>query len=315
MAFHEVQFPVDISYGSSGGPGFSTTVIETDGGFEERNARWATARHRYSVEYGVKSADQISALIAFYMARQGALYGFRYRDWIDYTTASDHVSAPTNADHSIGTGDGTETQFQISKIYASGAISHTRNITKPVADTVLVAVDSVSKTEGVDFSVDTTTGTVTLNIAPTAGQDVTAGCEFDVPVRFGKGADDLLSINLEAYDISALSGIEVVEIKDETPVSQEYFYGGAADIITAVSYQLAVNSGRVLTVDATVVSLKIYLPPTTGLSAGGPYFIIYGATGTNDFTVSVDATQDIATVTDGDVVTVYLADGGTWVVV
>ncbi len=36
MSFHDVRFPTDISYGSSGGPGFSTAIIEVDSGAEER---------------------------------------------------------------------------------------------------------------------------------------------------------------------------------------------------------------------------------------------------------------------------------------
>jgi len=315
MAFHEVQFPAEISYGSSGGPGFNTIIVETDSGAEERSARWSSARRRYSAEYGIRGRDDISSLITFYMGRRGSLYGFRYKDWPDYTTASDGVSAPAVDDAVIGTGDGAETQFQLSKTYTSGAGSITRNITKPVTSSVLVAVNAVTKTEGVDFTVDTTTGIVTFTVAPTATHSITAGCEFDVPCRFGKGADALLSVSLDDYDISSIGSIEIVEITDETPVAGEYWMGGAADITTAAAYTLSVSSGRVLTIDATVASLKIYLPSTTGLPAGGPYFVIIGAIGANDFDVAIDATQDLVTVSDGDVVTIYLADGGTWVIV
>ena len=43
-AFHEVQFPPDISYGASGGPTYATSVVTTVSGFEKRNANWSQAR-------------------------------------------------------------------------------------------------------------------------------------------------------------------------------------------------------------------------------------------------------------------------------
>jgi hypothetical protein len=44
VQFSEERFPEDISYGSSGGPGFSTDIVVTQGGFEQRNINWQVAR-------------------------------------------------------------------------------------------------------------------------------------------------------------------------------------------------------------------------------------------------------------------------------
>ena len=44
MAFVEVQFPTDISYGSSGGPEYATDIVATNSGYEQRNINWAQAR-------------------------------------------------------------------------------------------------------------------------------------------------------------------------------------------------------------------------------------------------------------------------------
>ena len=70
-SFHEVQFPCDISYGSSGGPEFSTDVVITHSGYEQRNINWSEARARYNVTHGVKTQSQLDVLIAFFRARCG----------------------------------------------------------------------------------------------------------------------------------------------------------------------------------------------------------------------------------------------------
>jgi uncharacterized protein (TIGR02217 family) len=81
----------------------------------------------------------------------------------------------------LGTGDDTQTQFQLVKHYPSGSVVEVRTITKPVAGTVRVYLDDVEQASV--WSVDTTTGLVTFSAAPALGVEVTADFEFDVPVR------------------------------------------------------------------------------------------------------------------------------------
>lgn len=69
--FHEIQFPPDISYGASGGPGHSTRIVTTVSGHEWRNANWAMARGRWNVAHGLKKREQVAELIAFSRARRG----------------------------------------------------------------------------------------------------------------------------------------------------------------------------------------------------------------------------------------------------
>ena len=88
MGFVEEQFPTDISYGSSGGPEFSTDIVTAQSGHEQRNSNWAEARARYNVAHGVKSQTQLDALIAFFRARKGRACGFRFKDWIDYKASN-----------------------------------------------------------------------------------------------------------------------------------------------------------------------------------------------------------------------------------
>ena len=78
-SFHEVRFPDNIAYGATGGPEFATTVVATSAGHEKRNVNWSEARGRWDVASGLKKRVQIDELIAFFRARRGKAYGFRFK--------------------------------------------------------------------------------------------------------------------------------------------------------------------------------------------------------------------------------------------
>jgi uncharacterized protein (TIGR02217 family) len=84
MSFHETRFPTDISRGAQGGPERRTDVVVLGSGFEERNARWANSRRAWNAGYGIKSLDDLHAVIAFFEERRGKLYGFRWKDHADF---------------------------------------------------------------------------------------------------------------------------------------------------------------------------------------------------------------------------------------
>ena len=209
MPFLETpRFPDSISYGSMGGPGFNTTVIEIKSGYEQRNVNWTNARHKYDVAYGVKTIEQLEDLIDYFQAVGGKAYGFRYKDWADYKSV--HTSQTVGiSDQVLGTGDGATTQFQLIKKYTKGAFSRTRSINKPVAGTVRVSIDDVEQTETTDFTVDTTTGIITFVAAPANGEVVKAGFQFDVPVRFDT---DQLSVSIDDYNQGAAQ-VPLIELK------------------------------------------------------------------------------------------------------
>ncbi|HEX3485562.1 MAG TPA: DUF2460 domain-containing protein [Micropepsaceae bacterium] len=207
MAFHETRFPTGIAFGSSGGPARKTEIVTLGSGFEERNAVWANSRRRYDVGYGVRSLDDIHAVIGFFEARMGRLYGFRFKDFADFKSCAPNVAVAAG-DSIIGSGNGTATEFSLAKLYSSGAGSWTRAIKKPVAGTVRVALNGVEAMSG--WSVDTTMGVVTFVSAPASGVIITAGFEFDVPVRFDT---DYLEVDLSAFAAGAIPKIPLVEIK------------------------------------------------------------------------------------------------------
>ena len=205
MSFHEIRFPTALAFKSTGGPERKTEIVTLGSGFEERNAVWTNSRRRYDAGYGVKSLDDLHAVIAFFEARQGRLTGFRFKDWSDFKSCAPGA-ASSPLDQALGTGDGHATVFPLTKTYASGPSSWTRTIAKPVAGTIRVAVAGVEITSG--FSVDTTTGLVTFISAPTGA--LTAGFEFDVPARFDT---DQLSINLSTFAAGEIPSIPLVEIR------------------------------------------------------------------------------------------------------
>ncbi|MFN9322241.1 MAG: TIGR02217 family protein [Holosporales bacterium] len=207
MSFHPVLFPVDISYGSAGGPQFSTDVVETISGFEQRNVNWSQARLRYNVAYGVRSAAQLETLLAFFRARQGKAYGFRFRDWTDYQSCP-AAASPAPLDQNLGSGDGTNKMFALRKAYTSGATTVYRSITKPVAGSIRVALNGVEQLSG--WTIDTETGLVTFTAAPASGVSVTAGFLFDVPVRFDS---DTLSLSLDSYGVGSANGVDLIEVR------------------------------------------------------------------------------------------------------
>jgi uncharacterized protein (TIGR02217 family) len=211
MAFHDVRFPTAISFGASGGPERRTEIVTLGSGAEERNQRWADSRRAYNAGYGVKSIDDLYAVIAFFEERRGRLHAFRWRDSTDCKSCAPSAT-PAPTDQVIGSGDGQTASFQLVKAYGSEFAPWQRTIAKPVADSVRVAVDGVELTKGTAFTCDTETGVVTFNTGhiPAANAVITAGYEFDVPVRFDI---DRLEISLDGFRHGSIPNIPVVEVR------------------------------------------------------------------------------------------------------
>lgn len=208
MAFHEILFPVDIALNSEGGPGRKTEIVALASGHEQRNSPWAGSRRSFNAGYGVKSVEDIEAVVAFFEARHGRLHGFRFRDPFDYKSCS-ITKTPQADDQLIATADGVMADFQLVKRYDSGGASYVRAITKPVSTSVVIAVDGLMLQSGVDFTVNDTSGMVSFTIAPTAGVVITAGFLFDTPVRFD--TDDL-RVNLAAFKAGDIPSIALLEV-------------------------------------------------------------------------------------------------------
>jgi uncharacterized protein (TIGR02217 family) len=209
MSFHEVRFPANLSFGSLGGPERLTEIVTLANGFEERNTPWTHSRRRYDAGLGMRSLSDIDALIAFFEARRGRLFGFRWKDWSDYRSSSSLTDVDFE-DQAIGVGDGQTRDFQLVKIYRSGEMSYTREIRKPVQGTVRVGLQGDVQREGVDFDVALTSGIITFADAPPQGATVTAGFEFDVPVRFDT---DSIQTSVASFKAGEIPNVPVVEVR------------------------------------------------------------------------------------------------------
>jgi uncharacterized protein (TIGR02217 family) len=205
-AFHEVSFPLAIAFHSTGGPGRRTEIVTLGSGHEERNAVWSGSRRRYDVGSGVRTLDDLAAVIAFFEARAGRLAGFRFKDFADCKSCAPG-SVPAATDQALGSGDGATRIFRLRKAYADTAAAYVRDIVKPVAGSVIVAADGVALDGG--FHADAATGLVTFDAAPADGAALTAGFVFDTPVRFDT---DTLSVNLAGVAAGEMASIPLVEI-------------------------------------------------------------------------------------------------------
>lgn len=209
MQFHEVRFPASLSFGSIGGPERLTDVVTLANGFEERNTPWKHSRRRYDAGVAMRSLDDIETLIAFFEARQGQMYGFRWKDWTDYKSGRARA-APQFADQILGAGDDVTAQVQLIKTYRSGEITYARPITKPVAGSVRVALGDEEVLEGVHYEVDTQTGVLHFAHPVNAGVRISAGFEFDVPVRFDI---DRIHTSLASFQAGEVPNVPVVEVR------------------------------------------------------------------------------------------------------
>lgn len=211
MNFHEVRFPTSISRASSAGTERKTQIVVLGSGHEERNSSWANSRRFYNAGYGVRTLDDLNRVIEFYEERRGRLYGFRWKDRLDHKSCRPSQT-PQPTDQVLGTGDGARTAFQLVKAYGSAFASWQRDIAKPVTGTVRVAVDGIEQQVLTEFTVDAATGTVTFTetAVPGIGALVTAGFEFDVPVRFD---EDRLEVNLDHFDAGQIPHIPIREIR------------------------------------------------------------------------------------------------------
>lgn len=209
-SFHDVHFPLAVSFGATGGPERKNEIVLLTSGREKRNARFAHSRRRYDAGTGVRSLEDLQEVVAFFEARRGSLHAFRFRDPFDMKSCR-ASETPGSLDQELGTGDGATARFPLVKIYGEGDDAYRRPILKPVAGSLRVAVGGEEKQAPDDFSFDEVTGEVVFKpgAVPAAGTVVTAGFAFDVPVRFDV---ERLESSLTAFKAGQIPTIPLVEV-------------------------------------------------------------------------------------------------------
>lgn len=199
------RFPESISYGSSGGPSFTTHIFTGTSSYEQRTIAWSLARGRWNVGLGIRDRDDMDAVRSFFYEMRGRAIGFRFKDWHDYALT----------DELIGTGNGATTVFQLRKTYGT-TNPYVRTITKPVVGTLTVMVGTTNVPVGDSnpnrVTPDYTTGLLTFgsSVIPAAMAEIRVTGTFDVPVRFDV---DQLSATHEGFETETWGDIPIVEIE------------------------------------------------------------------------------------------------------
>ena len=206
MIFTDAIFPVNISYGSSGGPYIPTSMVRLRSGAVHSNQPWQAPMRRYDASVGIREEYELQQVVEFWEAHRGPLYGFRWKDWSDYKSGSAYDPI-TPTDQIIGTGDGISRIFPITKKYGTGSVAAYRRITKPKNLSVIVAVGGLLVT---NYVVDYGMGLIIFNTAPANGATVTCGYEFEVPCHF---SSETLAVRLDHWNASSISAIDVEEIR------------------------------------------------------------------------------------------------------
>jgi uncharacterized protein (TIGR02217 family) len=206
MAYHDVRFPDAIAQGAQIIPAFSTAVAVSSGGREQRQGNWALPRRRYNVGTGLQRRADAATLLAFFMARQGRLHSFRFKDWSDYALPR----------QTIGTTNGSLATFQVFKTYVSGPTTATRALTRLISGTVRCWVNNVEVfigAGGSQFQVNLAAGIITIGatLAATSGQAVEAACEFDVHARFDS---DEIALTQRSFEIGEWPDVPVIEVRE-----------------------------------------------------------------------------------------------------
>jgi uncharacterized protein (TIGR02217 family) len=202
--FDDVLFPIEIGQQASVAPTFSTSIVTSASGFEARNANWAQARLRFDAGPGVRGDAELETLLSFFRARRGPAVAFRFRDPYD-NSSNGMTDPPIATDQAIGTGDGSSDSFELVKTYGSG---EQRRITRPIAGTVKVALGGTELATG--WVLDDK-GVVRFDEPPAAGAAVTAGFEFDTPVRF---AEDSIEVNRATFLAGEAPSVPLIEVRE-----------------------------------------------------------------------------------------------------
>lgn len=194
------RFPACPRFGFMSEPMRSVTIITRKSGHERRNVNWAYPLQRITLTVGPSEGGDaaVQEIIEFWHAVGGETYGFRVKDYADYKSC--YVgSTITSTDQPLGQNLDSPTEYQMLKRYTAGAMSSDRIVSKPVQGTILIADGGTLKTETADYSIDYTTGLVTLNFTPSGA--MTWGGEFDVPMRFD-GPLPVEIVNLRQQSVS-----------------------------------------------------------------------------------------------------------------
>lgn len=211
VVHNSARFPLFLSYGSAGGPGFATEIAEAAGGWTWRNGQWSRPLWRWDAGSALRTAEDLAVLRRFHRLRHGRLYGFRMRDPIDFSTGAwvgQTLTPPAATDQPL-VGTGTPDEFRCVIRHSADGYSVDERITRPRAEDFLCALDGIA-VDPAAYALDDTTGTVSFSIS-TAGKAATWGGTYDRPAAF---LSDWLPISIDSFASGSAPEIGIEEIRE-----------------------------------------------------------------------------------------------------
>jgi len=200
--------PVAHSQGSGSGPGFKTDVLQISSGHELRETPNERNRNSFTVNLTNKTQLELESFIKLVHICRGRGRIYRFKDWLEFTTTTPDGTI-TISDQTIGTGDGTQTAFQLTKTFfkdtGKSNIDNIRTISRPVPGTVRLSIDDV---ETFAFRIDHGIGKIFFDTAPLQGEVIKWGGEYDIPCRFN---NDDIRLNMKAFE-NGDSNFDLIEV-------------------------------------------------------------------------------------------------------
>lgn len=181
--FADIEFPRRIALGAMREPGWSTTLVENFGGFENANQNWANAKHSYDIGLAIRTETDYQLVLTHFHSVRGRWKKFPFKDFLDYRCEQSQGILIDNGDSPAG-------DFQLVKVYGTGDEAWHRWITRPMAGAVIYRTRAGSTTVA-SATVSLTTGRVVPS-GHVAGDTYAWSGQFFVPVRYG--SDKLPSI-------------------------------------------------------------------------------------------------------------------------
>ena len=206
--FLEERISADILTGASYQDDYLVNVVTDSGGNEYRSLYHPFPVRKFDISYLLEKVGMWAQLLNLYHRAHGKYGGFRIRAIDDFKTCAVNASINSTDQPALRLSAGV---YQLVKTYGTdktaGATGYPyRKIKKPVAGTVVVAKNGVSLGSG--WSVDYTTGLLTIGPDPAEGDAITWGGEFDIPVRF----NTTLPVGQDFTHYRSLDGIELIEL-------------------------------------------------------------------------------------------------------
>jgi uncharacterized protein (TIGR02217 family) len=201
--FVDLEFPRRLALGAVSEPGWSTSLAETFGGYESANQNWANAKHRFDVSLAIRTEADYKLARAHFHSVRGRGKVFPFTDPLDYKCQAVEGVLIDNGDSPAG-------DYQLVKVYGSGADGWQRWITRPKSGVVVyrtrAGVVSVATA-----TVSLTTGRVTVT-GHVGGDTYTWSGQFFVPCRYGSDRFPAAAVDRSPEGGDLLVRVESLEI-------------------------------------------------------------------------------------------------------